>query len=117
MGSRNLKSVLKSQIPEHIYIYLSIYNTHTHTHIYIYIYIYIYITYPPFLKIGGSKFRLPPLERGKSKKLKKGWKYGAVAGLLERVGGSSLHLEITLPFAKLCYAFEEKLLFYATLIL
>ena len=111
MGSRNLKSVLKSQIPEHIYIYLSIYNTHTHTHI------YIYIIYPPFLRIGGSKFRLPPLERGKSKKLKKGWKYGAVAGLLERVGGSSLHLEITLPFAKLCYAFEEKLLFSATLIL
>ena len=31
--------------------------------------------------------------------------------------GSSLHLEITLPFAKLCYAFEEKLFFSATIIL
>ena len=28
-----------------------------------------------------------------------------------------LHLEITLPFAKLCYAFEEKLFFSATIIL
>ena len=40
--------------------------------------------------VGGSKFRLPPLERGKSKKLEKGkrwWKYGAVAGLLEKLGG------------------------------
>ena len=30
---------------------------------------------------------------------------------------SFLHLEITLPFAKLCYAFEEKLFFSVTLIL
>ena len=30
---------------------------------------------------------------------------------------SFLHLEITLPFAKLCYAFEEKLFFSATIIL
>ena len=31
-------------------------------------------------------------------------------------GLSFLHLEITLPFAKLCYAFEEKI-FSATIIL
>ena len=30
---------------------------------------------------------------------------------------SFLHLEITLTFAKLCYAFEEKLFFSATIIL
>ena len=30
---------------------------------------------------------------------------------------SFLHLEITLPFTKLCYAFEEKLFFSATIIL
>ena len=28
-----------------------------------------------------------------------------------------LHLEINLPFAKLCYAFEEKLFFSVTIIL
>ena len=28
-----------------------------------------------------------------------------------------LHLEITLPFAKLCYAFEEKKFFSVTIIL
>ena len=27
-------------------------------------------------------------------------------------GLSFLHLEITLPFAKLCYAFEEKMIFF-----
>ena len=32
-------------------------------------------------------------------------------------GLSFLHSKITLPFAKLCYAFEEKLLFFATIIL
>ena len=32
-------------------------------------------------------------------------------------GLSFLHLEITLLFAKLCYAFEEKLFFSATIIL
>ena len=48
------------------------------------------------------------------------WKYGAGAGVLKKgwagtfpiyffQGLSFLHLEITLPFAKLCYAFEEKL--------
>ena len=31
-------------------------------------------------------------------------------------GLSFLHSEITLPFAKLCYAFEEKLFFSATII-
>ena len=30
---------------------------------------------------------------------------------------SFLHLKITLPFEKLCYAFEEKLFFSATIIL
>ena len=30
---------------------------------------------------------------------------------------SFLHLEITLPFTKLCYAFEEKLFSSATIIL
>ena len=32
-------------------------------------------------------------------------------------GLSFLHLEITLPFVKLCYAFEEKILFSATIFL
>ena len=32
-------------------------------------------------------------------------------------GLSFLHLEITLPFAKLCYAFEEKLFFSVTIVL
>ena len=32
-------------------------------------------------------------------------------------GLSFLHLEITLPFVKLCYAFEGKLFFSATIIL
>ena len=63
-----------------------------------------------------------------SEKSKKGWKYGAGAGLLKRWGPvtfpiyffqdlSFLHLEIALPFAKLCYAFEEKLFFSATIFL
>ena len=55
-------------------------------------------------------------EGGESEKLKKGWKYGPGAGILKRKGGgtdtfpilffqglSILHLEITLPFAKLLY--------------
>ena len=58
-----------------------------------------------------------------------GWKYGARAGPLKRGGGAGtfpiqffqglafLHLEITLLFAELCYAFEEKLFFSATTIL
>ena len=53
--------------------------------------------------------------------LKKGWKFGAGVGFLKRGGRgagifpisffqglSFLHLEIILPFAKLCYAFEGK---------
>ena len=44
-----------------------------------------------------------------SEKLKKGWKYGAGA---EGGGGG----EITLPFAKLCYTFEEKNFFSVTII-
>ena len=32
-------------------------------------------------------------------------------------GLSFLHLEITLPFLKLCYGFEEKLFFSVTIIL
>ena len=36
----------------------------------------------------------------------------------ERTGTLSfLHLEVTLPFTKLCYAFEEKRKFSATIIL
>ena len=59
--------------------------------------------------------------RGKDLKNKKrGWEDGAGAGVLKGGGGlalflfnffivfSFLHLEITLPFAKLCYVFEEK---------
>ena len=32
-------------------------------------------------------------------------------------GLSFLHLEITFPFAKLCYAFKEKIFFSATIVL
>ena len=49
---------------------------------------------------------------------KRVWKYGSGAGLLKRGGWHRsylifqdllfLRLEINLPFAKLCYAFEEK---------
>ena len=51
-------------------------------------------------------------------------RYGPRAGLLKRGGGSDtfpisffqglsfLHLGITLPFAKLCYAFEKKNFFF-----
>ena len=57
-------------------------------------------------------------------KLKKGWKYGAETGLLKKRGGWHfsylifwrfiifLHSEITLPFAKLCHTFEEKIFFF-----
>ena len=67
------------------------------------------------------------MEKGGNLKItKKGWKYGAGAGLhvcvwgSRREGGcnlpylvfhqglSVLCLEITLPFEKLCYAFEKK---------
>ena len=73
--------------------------------------------------------RTPPsfLKRGRSEK--KGWKYGARVCLLKR-GGGGWHCPylifsrfITFTFtnyctlAKLCYAFEEKLFFSATIIL
>ena len=51
--------------------------------------------------------------------------YGAGVGLLKKGGGGTgtfpikffqrltfLHLEISLPFAKLCYAFKEKKIFF-----
>ena len=42
-----------------------------------------------FLKGEGSKFWLPPLEGGETKKLKRGGgKYGAGAGLLKRGAGT-----------------------------
>ena len=63
---------------------------------------------------------------GSEKLKKREWKYGAGADLLKRVcifpikffqGLSFLHSEITLPLQNLCYAFEEKLFFSATIIL
>ena len=76
---------------------------------------------PPFLflitSLGGGG--------GNLKNLKRRWKYGEGAGLLKKRGAgtfpfqglSFLHLDINLLFAKLCYAFEEKLFFSATIIL
>ena len=78
---------------------------------------------PPFLKEGGgSKFWLPPQEVGKSENLKKGGgKMVQGQTFLKGVAGtfpiyffqglSFLHLEITLPFAKLLCAFEENFFF------
>ena len=63
---------------------------------------------------------------GGSEKLKKGWKFGVGSGLLKRRGLALpsyffsrfiIFMEITLLFAKLCYAFEEKNSFSATIIL
>ena len=88
---------------------------------------------PLFLKEGGDKFwlTLPKQGEGGSQKLKKG-DGSMVQGkvFLKGRGGGRWHfsylifskfiiftLEITLSFAKLCYAFEEKLFFSATLIL
>ena len=86
---------------------------------------------PVFLK-GGSKFWLPPLDGGIWKIKKRGWKYGVGAGLLKRGAWHFSYLsfwrfviftipftlcKITLPFAKSCYPFEEKLFFSATIIL
>ena len=59
---------------------------------------------------------------------KRGWRYGVGAGLLKREEAgtfsisffqdlSFLHIEITLPLAKFCYAFEEKSFFSPTIIL
>ena len=80
---------------------------------------------PPFLK-EKVNFDYLPLRGGRNlKNQKKGWKY---AGLLKKrrtdtfpieffQGLSFLHLEITLPFVKLSYAFEEKIFFSVTMIL
>ena len=69
----------------------------------------------PFLGRGGGVNW-----EGGPEKLKGGWRYGVGAGLLKRgreAGAfpiqffqslSFLHSKITLPFVKLCYAFEEK---------
>ena len=69
---------------------------------------------------------------GGSEKLKKGVEvWCSLKDLLKREGGggwhfsclkffkglSFLHLEITLSFAKLCYAFKEEIFFSATMIL
>ena len=75
---------------------------------------------------GVNFYYLP--RRGESEKLKKEWKYGPGEGHLKRgeagtfpisffQGLSFLHLEIALPFAKLCYAFEKKKFFSVTIIL
>ena len=54
----------------------------------------------------------------------KKWKYGAGTGLVKRGGWPALllfnflqglQLETILLFAKLCYAFEEKIFFSATI--
>ena len=47
----------------------------------------------------------------------KGWGGADTFPIKFLQGLSFLHSEITLPFAKLCYAFEEKLFFSATIIL
>ena len=47
--------------------------------------------------------------------LKEGWGWHFPVSFFQ--GLSFLHLEITVPFAKLCYVFEEKLFFSATTIL
>ena len=75
-----------------------------------------------------GKFSIPPPEGGASEKLKKGGG-SMVLGQVFLKGGPGtfpiwffeglwfLHLEITLSFAKLCYAFEEKVFFSTTIIL
>ena len=70
---------------------------------------------------------MPPLKGlGESEKLKKGGR-SMVQGQVFLKGGdwhfsifkglSFLHLEITLPFAKLCYGFEEKIFFSVTIVI
>ena len=75
---------------------------------------------PPFVKRGGVNLDYLPRRGGNLKNL--GWKGVKVAGagLLKRWGLALFKvffLEITLPFAKLHFAFEEKLFFSATIIL
>ena len=113
----------------------------------------VWLPFTPYhFKKGGTvNFDYPPPhspQRSEGERTwktkKRGWKYGARAGLLTRGGGWGaytfpevyhfsfrnyftlckivihliiLHLEITLPVAKLCYAFEEKLFFSVTIIL
>ena len=90
-------------------------------------FIFLNIVQTPFILKGGVDFKHLPLRGGIWKFFKKGWKHGAGTGFLKRGGWhfsylifknlSFLHLEITLPFAKLCYAFEDKIFFSATKIL
>ena len=86
-------------------------------------------TPPPYIFKRGQEVNFNYLlQRGESEKLKK--KGGSMVQgqvFLKRGAGtfpisffqglSFLHLEITLPFAKLCYAFKEKLFLSATIIL
>ena len=83
---------------------------------------------PPFLK-GGVNFKYLPWRGGGGIWKNKKWGGNMVLGQVFLKGGlalslftffeglSSLHLEINFPFAKLCYAFEEKLFFSVTIIL
>ena len=79
---------------------------------------------------GGVNFNYLPRGVGIWKFLKSGWKYGAGGRCFQKGGGlalspipffqglSVLDLDILLyPIANLCYAFEEKLFFSATIIL
>ena len=87
---------------------------------------FLHIFRTPCFKEGGVNFNHLSRRGGFLKIKKRGWKYGAGAGLLKRGAGifpiyffkglSFLHLKITLSFAKLCYAFEEKKFFSATII-
>ena len=79
---------------------------------------------PSLFKKGRGEVNLIAFPRGgeSEKSNKRGWKYGTGAGLLKKGGGLALFLfnffkVITLPFAKLSYAFEQKLFFSATIIL
>ena len=64
---------------------------------------------------AGVNFNYLPQRGGAQKFLKSGWIYGAGAGLLKGWAGTFhffffsrfIILEITLSFAKLCYAFQE----------
>ena len=68
--------------------------------------IYIYITCK--IKRGGGGAG-PGLSKSVSGG--EGWWGGSTFSISFLQGLSFLHLEITLSFAKLCYAFEEKLFF------
>ena len=75
----------------------------------------------PFSKKGQVNFDYLP-RSGESEKLEKG--VGIMGQVQGQVcvcpgggGGITEHIEIALPFTKLCYAFEEKLFFSVTIIL